>query len=582
MREFKLFPDLKKYSYVSSTQHIGLDNFCKMIVQDYYQQKRFPGQDNMIGEIISSGVNLLSRISTDPKEIIALQDAAKLLMRNITKSKRTKLPQMNDATFYGVRNNRDGIDTETHRNALFTFTDLKQVVPVLRPATKKSFEEDSLSIIDDLYEMVKRPVEVHYSFDIKIKREEKQTYSVVVVTDLSPNKENSIFKPYKGYSKSHFYTNRYQQIESFYGDEDTLNFRDSFWEMIIGKFNFKDLAVGSSKKYTMTAKLYSHRGTSTLKLAYAKNDVYVGHYLDKHKRGNYSFTKKRKTLTDSQIYSLMKIYPSVYYNPIIFQSHEVTESVIEFVRRFCSNHTQELFQIALADWFTKRTYVFPEILMEPNGTSTQFVASGLLSPTLVAQKIAVTPNDVRIDAYHLGSIITGRNAGGKTSFIDMIGITLLLVQNGWPTLSEKPAVLKPFQKIHLHYIEPNVISIGKSRYLDELIRIKELLPRLVIGDLILFDEPFTGTSYKDGKRQLKNILTILAKTDCKVLCTTHLSAIIPNVKTLPGYHNLHVGPDYTVQAGGDASSHGTEIANAQGLSFGGMKQLVKHLYKKNE
>lgn len=577
MENFSFFPDQKMSRSIDNTRHIGLDTFCKLIVNEYYKLDHFPGKSDMITDIIKSGINYLSSICRDPNEILALQQHAKSLMDNISKSKRDHLRQMSDATFYNVRNDRSEINPETHRNALFTFTDLKEIVPLLQPKAKKAFGERSLSIIDHLYEMVKMPIEVKYAFDIHITHRKSDEYLVTITTDLAPSKENPIFTPYKGYMSAHFYTNRHHKINSFYVDKDTLELRSDFWDMLVEKCDFSKIANGSSKKYTITGDLYSHRGKSTLKLGYNKKTVYVGSFVNKDGRGRYSFTKKRRLLTDSQIRGLMKIYPSTYYNPIIYQSHAVTADVIDFVSNFYCYHDLELFQIALADWFTRRPHTFPAII---SGATSLFHAQGLISPTLAAQNILVTPNDVHIDHDHLGHIITGRNAGGKTSFIDMIGISLLLGQNGWPLLTDVAATLTPFGDIHLHYIEPNTISIGKSRFLDELTRIKELLPRLDPGDLILMDEPFTGTSYKDGKRKLKDLLKALAQTDCKILCTTHLSAIIPNVESILGYHNLHVGTDFTVKAGGDASSHGAEIANAVGLSYSDMQKLVKHLHKK--
>ena len=133
----------------------------------------------------------------------------------------------------------------------------------------------------------------------------------------------------------------------------------------------------------------------------------------------------------------------------------------------------------------------------------------------------------------LNIILTGPNAGGKSTFIKGITLNILLAQ----TIGIVPArnfSFTPFAKINTYMNISDDISAGKSLFMSEVLRAQELvdtIQNLPTNKFVfsVMDEMFSGTSPKEGESASYAVAESLGKnTNSILLLATHF----PELKNL--------------------------------------------------
>lgn len=129
-------------------------------------------------------------------------------------------------------------------------------------------------------------------------------------------------------------------------------------------------------------------------------------------------------------------------------------------------------------------------------------------------------NDYRSDKGRIG-IVTGRNSGGKTTFLQAIGTAQILAQlgffvpAGFCRASAAPYVGSLFANVEdIHTVH------GKLE--QELVDIRELAGHLKEGSLILMNEILASTSEEEGTEIMAEVLRAFSHTHSNVLFVTHL------------------------------------------------------------
>jgi DNA mismatch repair protein MutS len=133
----------------------------------------------------------------------------------------------------------------------------------------------------------------------------------------------------------------------------------------------------------------------------------------------------------------------------------------------------------------------------------------------------------------LNIILTGPNAGGKSTFIKGITLNVLLAQ----TISIVPArtfSVTPFAKINTYMNISDDISAGKSLFMSEVLRAQELvdtiqnLPKNKFVFSVM-DEMFSGTSPREGEATSYAVAENLGKNNNSLLL---LATHFPELKNL--------------------------------------------------
>jgi DNA mismatch repair protein MutS len=128
-------------------------------------------------------------------------------------------------------------------------------------------------------------------------------------------------------------------------------------------------------------------------------------------------------------------------------------------------------------------------------------------------------------------ILTGPNAGGKSTFLTGVTNTLLLAH----VMGIGPAntiVLTPFNKINTYIDIADDIAAGKSLFMAEVDRaqkhikiLKELQPNEF--SFTIFDEPFSGTNPIEGAAAEYSILEAIADyTNSFTIVATHYPTVM--------------------------------------------------------
>lgn len=149
-------------------------------------------------------------------------------------------------------------------------------------------------------------------------------------------------------------------------------------------------------------------------------------------------------------------------------------------------------------------------------------------------------------------IITGPNAGGKSTLIKGVTINLILAQT-FGIACAKKAKITPFSKIATYLNVTDDIAIGNSLFKAQVLRVENLLvqAREVACDkfwFLAFDEVFTGTAAKEGQALSYSLAKDLSGYDNNIcIIATHF----PKLTELENINNNFI--NYKVSATIDSS-----------------------------
>jgi len=174
-------------------------------------------------------------------------------------------------------------------------------------------------------------------------------------------------------------------------------------------------------------------------------------------------------------------------------------------------------------------FVFATYLDE---TTPYLCTENMWNPFIPSEKAVV--NSITLgNNLPLNIILTGPNAGGKSTFIKGVTLNVLLAQ----TIGIVPASnlsLTPFAKINTYMNISDDISAGKSLFMSEVLRAQELvdtIQNLPTNKFVfsVMDEMFSGTSPKEGEATSYAVAENLGKHPHSLLL---LATHFPELKKL--------------------------------------------------
>ncbi len=169
--------------------------------------------------------------------------------------------------------------------------------------------------------------------------------------------------------------------------------------------------------------------------------------------------------------------------------------------------------------------VFPEI-------SEHTEIKGLYHPDILkkAGKTGVVKNDVYLDSRNNGILLIGPNSGGKTVYVNSVGIAQLLFQLGLPVPADE-AHMCPRDYIGTITVRDSEHN-SDGRLASEVKRLKKSLEDIKDhkSPLLLLDETFSGTSAYDGEYLAQSLIKYLSKKNCIFLYITHFHELVNSLK----------------------------------------------------
>jgi len=191
----------------------------------------------------------------------------------------------------------------------------------------------------------------------------------------------------------------------------------------------------------------------------------------------------------------------------------------------------------------------------------------------------IVTNDIAFDKNGIFvHILTGANSGGKSVYIQTIGIVQILFQLGL-CIPAASASLCPLQCVYTHFpsdCNTDVIS-GDSRFVAECKQMKRVIEKLSEDSLLLMDESFSGTSSAEGAAVAAQVLKHICHKRCFCVYSTHIHEMVIFMDDLNRKKQV-VAPmcvgiekgirTYKILFGKtDELSHAYDIAKKYGLEF---------------
>lgn len=189
-------------------------------------------------------------------------------------------------------------------------------------------------------------------------------------------------------------------------------------------------------------------------------------------------------------------------------------------------------------------------------------------------------------------ILTGPNQGGKTTYLQAVGLTFVLAQAGL-LVPGTAARISPVDGIYTHYPVEEALEKGTGRLGDEAKRLSELFAQATRHSLILLNETFATTSAGESLYLAQDVVRILRQMGVRAIYATHLHELAAATDelnaTTPGNGQIvslvaspiAVGSDgthrsYTIQPGPPLGrSYAQEIATRYGVSLEQLTSLLQ-------
>ena len=203
------------------------------------------------------------------------------------------------------------------------------------------------------------------------------------------------------------------------------------------------------------------------------------------------------------------------------------------------------------------------------------------------------PNDIFLNANEAGPsllLITGPNMGGKSTYLRMAAMLVLMAQMG-SFVSATSLRLGLTDRIYTRIGASDNVARGRSTFMVEMTETATILNTATRRSLILLDEMGRGTATFDGLSLAWATVEYLhAETGARTLFATHYHELTMLAEKLKLVRNLRVGVKeaasgivflHTIEPGAASKSYGIEVAKLAGLPPAVIER-ARHVLKQHE
>ena len=192
----------------------------------------------------------------------------------------------------------------------------------------------------------------------------------------------------------------------------------------------------------------------------------------------------------------------------------------------------------------------------------------------IVSKKEYVPNDVFMDEKTNILLITGPNMSGKSTYMRMLAIIVILNQIG-SFVPCKSAKLPIFDNIFTRIGASDDLVSGESTFMVEMKEANNAVSNATKNSLILFDELGRGTATYDGMSLAQSILEYIHDNiKAKTLFSTHYHELTSLEQNLRNLKNVHVSAKeeddkiiflHKVRNGAVDKSYGIHVASLVNL-----------------
>jgi hypothetical protein len=118
-------------------------------------------------------------------------------------------------------------------------------------------------------------------------------------------------------------------------------------------------------------------------------------------------------------------------------------------------------------------------------------------------------------------MITGANAGGKSTFVRSVGLAQLMMQSGM-FVSAQSLQANVSRGVFTHFKRGEDASMEKGKLNEELSRMNEIAENISPGCLLLCNESFSSTNEREGSEIARQVVRAFTESGVKVFYVTHM------------------------------------------------------------
>ncbi|MBN2533161.1 MAG: hypothetical protein JXB88_09735 [Spirochaetales bacterium] len=144
---------------------------------------------------------------------------------------------------------------------------------------------------------------------------------------------------------------------------------------------------------------------------------------------------------------------------------------------------------------------------------------------------SIVKNDFLQDESGRIIILTGPNRGGKTTFLQAVGLAQILMQVGL-YVPAKEAIMSISDNIFTHYPAKEELEKGTGRFGEEAQRLHSIFNSATRFSLILLNESLSSTSIGESLYLAQDIVRVLRMLGTRVIYTTHLHELAAMIDTI--------------------------------------------------
>ena len=151
---------------------------------------------------------------------------------------------------------------------------------------------------------------------------------------------------------------------------------------------------------------------------------------------------------------------------------------------------------------------------------------GVVHPLLYLQKKdKVEPIDLILLEGQKGLILTGGNSGGKTVSLKTLGLCALMTYAGLPVPCKEHSTIPFFKNIFVFLGDEQSIEQRLSTFTAQIIKLKNIWPKIDDSTLVLLDEFGTGTDPSQGAALAQAVIESLIEKGSFVFAVTHFPSL---------------------------------------------------------
>ncbi len=144
---------------------------------------------------------------------------------------------------------------------------------------------------------------------------------------------------------------------------------------------------------------------------------------------------------------------------------------------------------------------------------------------------AIVKNDILLGPAGQIIILTGPNGGGKTTYMQGVGIVHILAQLGCHVPGEQ-ALVSPLDHLFTHFPLEEKPESGTGRFGEEAVRLSKIFEEITRHSLVLLNESFSSTSFSESLYLAQDIVRLLRRIGVRAIYSTHLHELANQVDEL--------------------------------------------------